>query len=1087
MDRNNIFTEALYGVKNGYRSALFRIVVILVVCGSVFCQFIPLFGEDYVINYQYHSYVGWISQALPSSMAYRTAYFFNIIQLLLVIAFVNNDLRSCKFSGMESIRVRPFSNEEIVLGNFLGKLLLFTLVNFLTLGISILINATFYPHAFDFGIYLFYWLTLNLPALVFFLGVSFFVIRVVRQQALSFVILSVFFWGLIFWGAGWLNGLFDPCARHIPNMFSDFTGHVGMGNYLLQRSFIFFTGISCLLLSIIPYPRIPNRVFGYRSVLGRVCVIFVFAACLGLWYMSLYNSVGNNREKYKRIYSEYEKFTGVKVVQNDLQVKALEENGISVTSRMIVENRAPVPLPLVMYLNPGLKILSLEIDGNRVDFQRKQQAIVADKKLEAGEMAEVLLRYEGGIEKDICFLDVIPEKYYSETINNYGIYYFGNVPAFCERDYKLFTPECMWYPVCVPLYGVSGLRDVNFSRYSLQVEHEPRLKAISQGSTVQEKEGVTIFAFEHNMPGISLCVGNYERREITVDSTRMALYYFPRHDYLLEEYEHFSEECLLDELAYAKSNTFELSGCIRTRKFSGRKRNYDPTQQYPYRWLTLVEVPCGFYSFPSLMQLSGERVQGGMVFLPEKGFSIKNYPGKVFEDETKDWDTRVGMKLSSEISESIGKGSCNIKPQLVGKTTFIYSREYPLIHDVLMRVAREEGIMDDSRDYMADYGAIEYLKHASLKDALGDSTLEPEILQSIIRKKCKELRAYIALQVGKEQFRQFYVDFLGKYLFEEVSLEDFLEQFSQTFDFRLDSLVENCYNTNRLAILDVRDARVIEVKKMDDVLYRMYEFKVFNKGDVAGIIMWDKAQGWVIPPRMAMEIHVGFPYNGANPYLEMPLAQNIPSVMYLKEIEMSQVDTTTRVFQVDTSLFYTKKEKEEIIVDNEDSGFRLVKAKDNFITSLFQKGENDKRYYNVFIEDAWLPVISKSFYGFPIRSALYKAALYGAGSGKQKVEWNVVLPQEGKYEVFFYYTEYLWNWKGRVPQVKELSRHYSVFDGKKEYEVTPTLTEEYDGSWVSLGVYDFSRKAKVTLSDRVPDSEIQQTLVADAVKWVRVE
>lgn len=190
---------------------------------------------------------------------------------------------------------------------------------------------------------------------------------------------------------------------------------------------------------------------------------------------------------------------------------------------------------------------------------------------------------------------------------------------------------------------------------------------------------------------------------------------------------------------------------------------------------------------------------------------------------------------------------------------------------------------------------------------------------------------------------------------------------------------------------------------------------------------------------------------------------------------------------LDTSLFYTKKEKEEIIVDNEDSGFRLVKAKDNFITSLFQKGENDKRYYNIFIEDAWLPVISKSFYGFPIRSALYKAALYGAGSGKQKVEWNVVLPQEGKYEVFFYYTEYLWNWKGWGPQVKELSRYYSVFDGKKEYEVTPTLTEEDDGSWVSLGVYDFSRKAKVTLSDRVPDSEIQQTLVADAVKWVRVE
>lgn len=1098
MDKNNIFTEAIYGFRSARRSILFRILVILAIVGIVIYQFTPLSGGKISsLNDLFRFSVDWVSQALPSSIAYKTAYFFNIIQLFLVVGFVANDLRAVKFNGMEPLHVRSLNNEEIVFGGFLGKLLLFTLVNFFVFAISILINVAFYPRSFNLSLYLFYWVTLNLPTLVFFLGISYLVTRIVRQQALVMVILLVVLGTLVYWGAGWINGLFDPCARYVPNMFSDFTGHVGMGSYLLQRGFILFMGLGCLVLSVIPYPRIPNRLYAFKRNLSIACVSFLVAGSLALVYMHRLGAIGTNRDVYKRVYAEHGKLPAARMERNDLHVKDLGRGGVSVTSQMTFVNNTTTTIPLVFYLNPGLEVLSLVIDGHGVDFQRECQAVLPGKELQPGERVEVSMNYKGRIDNDICFLDTDSESYNSAAVNNFGIYRFGYAPAFCEKEYKLLTPECIWYPVSVPPYGVSGIRDVNFTRYSLRVEHDPRLSAISQGNTVEKKEGETIFTLRHDMPGISLCLGNYEKREITVDSTRMTLYCSLGHEYLLENY-NLPEEKLIEELTYAKGNTFEMGGCIRTPKFKMRyysgEKFYDPTQQYPYRWITLVEVPCNFYSFPGIMQLTGERVQGGMVFVPEKGFSVNGYSGMIAqkspEEEGIDMKNMVSAVLGNEISKFLEGGSCDIKPQFLGKTAFIASAEYPLMHDILAQVAlgqfnfAPEAFPDGTN---AAYPAVEYLKQHSLKEALYDKTLTPEILESIIRRKSEELYTYIKFQVGEKEFQQFYVDFLAGHLFEEARLDEFFQQFHQSFGFPLDSLVKSWYTADRLPLIETRDAHVIKVKQADGSEYGLYDFKVFNRSDVPGVVMTGEEKMWNIPPREGREIRIRSKVNIANApydyfYLEIPFAQNLPSKMILKIIEMEKrnPDTTPGVFCVDSSLFLPNTD--EIIVDNEDPGCRIVKGKDNFITSLFRKEKSDERYRKYLFKDAWTPTIGERFYGFPIQSALYK----GPGTGKQKVEWNAVLPQKGKYEVFFYYAELFTSGYGQKVTLQE--RYYTVSDGKNEYAVTIIPSEHEQGSWVSLGVFDFSKDAKVTLSDRALETESGLVgFIADAVKWVKVK
>lgn len=1078
MNKSNIFIETLYEFKKVRRSVLFPIFFIITVVGFFVYLFIPKIDHVNSLNDVFYFSMDKTFWALPSSIAYKSAYYFDVIQLLFLICFITNDSLESKYNAKEVLLVRPQSNNSIVIGKFLAEILVFTLVNFVVFMIAILINVVFYPHSFQLSAYLFYWGTLNFPALIYFSGISYFIVYWIQHRSFSMLVLLLLFGGIVYWGAGSINGLLDPYARYIPNMFSDFVGHVNLVNYLLQRGVVLFVGIGFLTLAVILYPRIPNNIFSFQRSLFFACGILILVGGLAYAYNSRHNSIRDQREMYKRVYREYGKQSPARVIQNNLYLKELENGDIEGHCEMNIENRSAYTIPLIIYLNPDLIVNNLEVNGKMVSFHRDYQAIIVDKELCAGDKIKVSINYVGNIEKSICFLDTDSKEFNPTTINNIGIYYFGYSPAFCEKEYKLLTPECIWYPVCVPPYGEVGIRDINYSRFSLSVEHNPRLTAISQGNSIIEKKGITTFMFEHDMSGISLCVGNYMKKAITVDSTLLTLYYLPEHGNILTRY-NFSTEKLKHSLLNIK-NQFELQECIQTEE---KKYNcFDPRKQYPYRWLTLLEVPCDFYCFPKTMQPTGEREQGGIVFLPEKMYSVPQYPFEIPKSVSMDKEVYMLRKgLSNEINMVIGGGSCSIRPMLRGRTIFISSAKYPILNNVFSNIAR--GGFKASTQPEDDYLAVEYLKHNSLNDALHDKFLSPRELENIIRKKSEELHMYLSIKVGEEQFRQFHLNFLANNLFKEVNLDDYFENFYQTFNLKLDSIIENWYNANKLAMFKIQDARIIEVTSENDDPYLLYSFKVFNVSDVSGIVATDDYQGWIIPAGEGREIRTRDRENNIYKmaFVGTPLAQNLPATIKMKheEVESGQIDTTTGVIKLDSSMFPSIYSNDEIIVDNEDAGFRIVKQQ-NMITSLFRKKESRKAYSSFMPrEDLWVAIIKEHFYGFPVRSALFK----NAGSGKQKVEWNVASLQGGEYEVFFYYTTF----SGEVNKSKEPElRYYTVFDGKEEHEVVIPIGNEKEGEWVSLGIFNFGKNARVTLSDRGKDFS-NQSIVADAIKWVKVK
>lgn len=72
-----------------------------------------------------------------------------------------------------------------------------------------------------------------------------------------------------------------------------------------------------------------------------------------------------------------------------------------------------------------------------------------------------------------------------------------------------------------------------FTRYTLTVEHPENRTAISQGDAVRE-EGKTVFSNATPLPCISVAIGDYEKKAISVDSTDYELYYFKGHDFFFK-------------------------------------------------------------------------------------------------------------------------------------------------------------------------------------------------------------------------------------------------------------------------------------------------------------------------------------------------------------------------------------------------------------------------------------------------------------------------------------------------------------------------------------------------------------------------
>lgn len=1110
MNLHNINTIARYEVKLLRRGWLFRIFSILALLGISGGL---LYWQTNLLN---PMDTHWPRIALSSLMPFVSVYLYNIAQSIIVIFLAGNFLkRDKKLDTAEVIYVRPMSNADYIIGKTWGITKVFLSLNAITLAITAFFNVAINHSPFSLFPYLFYLFSISLPSLIFVLGLSFTIMCLFKNQAITFVLMLGIIGTVFFKLSTTLYGVFDFFGVNIPTIFSDVTGHIDLTSFLLQRAIFLLAGVGFICFTIALVKRLPHKPWKI-IIVNALGGFFLFVACIcGCIYVLHYGNQMDSRRDYIASFNKYTTAPQAHIAEHDLTITPQGERleGKSIL-KITNQNRTPLE-QLILYLNPALEIQSIEANQQAIPFERDHQVILINHPLKSHDSLLLTLNYVGGIDELICYTDISDTTYLDNSIDQVP-YQFGKRYAWLEDSFTLLTPECIWYPVAIPPVNPASPYQIqkDFTQYKLTVNYSGDKIVLSQGESLQEN-GKIIFNTSQPLPGISLTIADYEKKSLRIDSVEYAILYFKGHDYFSK---HFSRiQDTLPGIIRELKNDIEIA--------KGR--------DYPFQKFILAETPAQFATYIRNWKGYTEYIMPEIVFIPERGISLgtdfdadKNRrktwrrPGQDAIDETEMemeiFRTFIQIIFMQEkqlnwFAQDQMMNPFNIAPQFFNHTNFIYSEDYPMM-DIVLNIMQNTSTSNSFRRWNSiindEQRANLYLENHSFKTALSDENIKPSIFYELLKLKSKALQNYIHTQMPPEEFTIFLNKFFEKHQFANISFDLFTQELEEEYGIDLMPFIQSWYLEDHSPTLFIKDVDANQVV-IEEVTKYQIKFKINNPSDINAIITTDIQQGgsfmggprggggfggsnaqevpetYIIPAQQAREIKMIVDERPASVRINTNISHNLPSsyTYHFPKIETTVTDTLVGIFPISPEVF--KPDFREIIIDNEDVNFKTIESNNrNKLKDLFQEEQKEKyRNFNPWwgIPSKWSAIAADYCYGETVCSAVYKKK----GSGNNSVQWIADIPQSGYYEIS------VWNTKQNMLMMRarrgreqeERNQTYTISFGEEKESITIDLEREESG-WISFGNFYLPKgKTTITLTDKVSGRYV----IADAVKFTRVD
>jgi ABC-type transport system involved in multi-copper enzyme maturation permease subunit len=1060
--------------------------------------------------------------ALASKVPYMNLYIINIAQAIIAVFLASEFLkRDKKLDTTEVIYMRSMTNADYVIGKTIGNLWVFILLNIVALVMVLIFNISSPYTQFNILPYIYYFLLISVPTLVYILGLAFFLMSVLRNQAITFVLLLGYIAATLFYLQNKLHYLFDYMSFRLPVTWSEFVGFGNANELITHRGAYLFLGIGFICFTIILLKRLSQSKVSGAIVLFIGIASLLAGSIMGVSYLQNFSTIDSNRAEMLALNNKYADVPAVNMTKCDINLKH-SGNKIICNTNIVIENRENRALNEVMFsLNPGLEVTKL-VGG---EYRREKQLlfIKPDSNVEPGGSASFSISYEGSIDESFCFLDIDSER--RDEIIDSDNTTVDKRHAFILPDFVLLTSESRWYPVPGISYASKGLGWLKntFTDFSLKVETDENLTVISQGEKTEEGSGVFSFTPETKLPKISLIIGNYETREISVDSVDYQLSFLRGHNFF-DEY--FTE--LPDSLDYV----------IRDIKSSWEAKLQ---LTYPFKRFGLIEVPVQFYSYEHAWTGAMDQVQPEMVLLPEGGFKVggtnfalkkrfekrrgpTNETTSILEKEERYFKEFVSQALTDEDKgRSFGGirfGGGDFKDSEPNPYYIIYnyftfansinSEEYPIFNRVMEAYLIQAstvsgsgfmrnflGISDEERGNIA-------LQERTFAEILSEQD-DPEILDNLIRTKSEFLFSLMKGAAGPEEFDVFLYDFIEKTRFREVGMDEMNNEMRNRFNLDLNDYLPDWYNSKSLPGYIFSEIDAVKVKKGDRI-YTMVSLKITNTEENPGVVSVEFRLGGqgrrgrgprrggdeetvkrivTVDSMQTKKVSILLNQDPRMMLINTLSSKNIPAVVSHRFDKIEQ-DDKVKPFDGEKVVAYDDGTlPNEIILDNEDEGFSIVEPEGgSFLKKMLEgmgkKEEDDLKYkgMNMWNPSAeWTLTTRAEFYGKQVRSAYYAKG----GKGERKAVWNIPLKDAGYYKVF-----------GFVPKI---SFRFGRGGGDKgEYtfkifhddgEDSPAVElKNTDGGWVELGSYYFSPDSvRIELSNNTESKMIY----ADAVKLVKVE
>ncbi|WP_059026742.1 hypothetical protein [Gabonibacter massiliensis] len=1094
MNTSVFFHVAEYEMKQQGRSWLFRFFALFSLIEIVLCH----------VYWQGQGVENWKMVALPCSMPLVNAYLYSVIQsLFLTVTMADIPRRLSRPGALESLQARPVDNTTFYWGIITGNGVLFLLINVVVILSSVFIVNLTSLAPVSWSCYLFYLLTLNLPSWLLVAGFSLWLSSVTGSRYLAIFFSLAWLIGCLFWLPYFQHGTFDYTGSGVPNLFSELVGHLNLPRYMLHRLAYSLIGLGLLAWSVSRFKRIPN----YRStrenqVLVGVLLLFVG---LGSGFLLEYSHYRDRlvRSGYRASFDRNWREEICRVKKHDIRLRQTGRY-LKAESNLLVYNPGKQTLgQITLFLNPGLEVLSVKSGDKELPYRRDQQVILIGQPLGVNETSPLYIAYEGMIDDRYCDLH-LPDKDYETVFYNDKFFPTGRCGAFVENNFLLLTPASSWYPVSIPpsnpFMPLATGRD--FTLFTLEVEKPLQKTVVSQGVPEKIKDGIR-FTSHNPLNGISLYGANTLNYTTPVDSSFG--FRFNLTSWGKDFARMFSRVSQRGFTSFWQSETIYY--WYDYRRFP-RMGWYEPRNPY----LHFSEVPVSFRLSSGIGKPLVGLTEPGIVFFRERGFEfdlVDVMSGGVVRNGD---DFFVKFK---PLFFALFEGSCSSKESHplrdIGQkwkeasygdsrvmslddywNIWIFSLKYPFIGKTFEVLQNRRPFLNTS-SFSEQMFILDYpLKH-TLEDILSDTELQESTRAVLLRDKVKELGIRLAIHVPSRVWRSC-LDSLYRHGKGEIDYDSLIGVWSARWGVNVDSIVMAWMSAKHQQFFRVKDDRGYydPVTKLAKV-----EGRVMNAGKTGGVVSIEhNLTGEIgnvedfacyLEPGEAKEY--SFVLRGRSA-INTGLSANRPTGFIFSHNEVvngtgfGEIGGQWRSISVEE--FLAGENKNEFVVDDQDAGFELVDGNLTWFQKWFKKEPSLRRFQDGETS-RWGLVITPDAEGDSIRGCYCT----GGGEGKSTATWRVNLPEAGRYRVVAKVYK-----RSLVPGPilpGGVIYHYTVFYGDKKEEVEVNLDELLPRridirGWASLGEYDFpAGEARVVLSDKDLQKRKDVAIVADAVKWIKIE
>jgi len=1114
MFNSPLLIVARFEVKTLLRSWFFRIFSAIVI---LFLLFFNLMANTKVGD------TGFNNRMLVGGLPYMNLWVLNIVQSIIAV-FLSSDFlsRDKKLDTTEVIYVRSMSNFEYVFGKTLGILYVFGGLNLLVLLFTFITNIVSPDAGFSLITYLVYPFIISLPTLIFVLGLSFLTMQLIKNQAITFILILGYIATCLFYLRESLFGLTDFLAFYTPLAYSSYVGFGNIEQLIFVRGGYMILGIALMFFAVAKLPRLSQTTKGksiayYPAYTLLVVALFVF----GFYYLKN-DRVQKQISQQKAIELNLPLDAGFIITHYDIDIEHL---GNSIKGEIVFNvqsTKDKLPSKLNFYFNNGLDVASLKIGDKLVDYSKNLSFLKIDNFLDV-DSCRISISFSGEPNQNLAYFDLDEEKL--QLLNRFDPLIAAKKYMFVSSDYLLLTKEILWYPIVAER---NAFRINHFFTSNVKVKGLKDLTYLSQGEQF-EKDGYSMFKGDAKYSKLSLVGSSFEKKEISVDSIKYQVL-LNKENWFYDNYFTNLKDTLPDLIRRIKGD-YE-------RKLS---------LKFPYKRLSFIEVPVHFYTYYRPWMLTNENSQPEMILVPEKGMGINQFNLSRRAQQQEKQIARDGTELlpvekESELFTDLignsfalpeGRSRFFGRGKDSGRSISDWSAYsvFPLFYTYSYSI-EDKGLPYLNmclENYMLSRIHNSFNRFGSLSG--NDKSIlflkqQKEDLVSLIDKENKKISvADIILTVGNTRFA-----------LAQQSIG--VKRFDSFVDSLLDANKWNSINSSDLNI-EVPDKEHSASEKNNNgelelpaflfgesTMYEVQDrnrkryfisLEVANKSDVDGLIQVsllggsggsrrNQREGRGGPPgdrdmtpsfkdvykiEKGKNVKVGILVNRPPRMMSVHtfLSENVPSDIRFPLADFEEgannIDFFSGIRELNYEVQYCKDN--EIIVDNEDEGFSVVntqgrKTLRELIQSYQEEDVDDDEFEYKTLrpwrpEGRWTPVLNSSMHGKYVKSIMYKKS----GDGSGKVQFVANLPKSGKYKVYAMMpSSRMGSFRGETSD--NVSYLYKVYhdDGVDEISV-PIENESSD--WYELGVFYFSEgEAKVELSDLTTN----RVVVADAVKWIKL-